>query len=214
MQARRPGVIVVPVLAVSWALAAAAPPHRIEQNAAALRTSVIDNARVRVITAASSKDLDRHPAAVVVALEDSATAKAGDAYWTGDLKGRKDFGTARLAIVEPKTGSGTPSPAAPSGSKPGDAPFKGMSFVAQFENDRVAVIRARMDVGATEGFHTHGADTIVVYLSDGTIEDTADGRTTVRRWKRGDVEFEAKGSSHSARNLGAAVDAVLVTLKP
>ena len=38
--------------------------------------------------------------------------------------------------------------------------------------------------------------------------------TKVNRWKHGDVEFEGRGSSHSARNLGPVVEAVLVTLKP
>ena len=83
-----------------------------------------------------------------------------------------------------------------------------------FQNDRVAVIRARMDVGAQEGVHTHGSDIIVVYLTGGTIEDTAGGNTKVNRWKHGDVELETKGSSHSARNIGPAIDVVLVTLKP
>jgi len=83
-----------------------------------------------------------------------------------------------------------------------------------FENDRVQVIRARMDVGAREGVHTHGSDTVVVHLSGGAIEDTADGRTVVNRWTRGDVEFEGIGTSHSARNVGGAVDVVLVALKP
>ena len=80
--------------------------------------------------------------------------------------------------------------------------------------DRVTVIRGRMDVGAQEGFHTHASDIVVVHLSGGDIEDTADGKTRVNHWKHGDVEFEARGSSHSARNLGPAVEAVLVTLKP
>jgi quercetin dioxygenase-like cupin family protein len=82
-----------------------------------------------------------------------------------------------------------------------------------FDNDRVSVIRARMDVGAREAVHTHASDTIVVHLSGGEIEDTADGKTVVNRWSHGDVEFEALGSSHSARNVGAAVDVVLVALK-
>lgn len=100
------------------------------------------------------------------------------------------------------------------GSKPGEAPFVGMSFRTLFENSLVSVIRARMEVDAREGVHTHGADTIVVHLSGGAIEDTAGGKTIVNRWKPGDVEFEARGSSHSARNVGQAVDVVLVTLAP
>ena len=90
----------------------------------------------------------------------------------------------------------------------------GMSFVPLLENERAKVIRGRMEVGAKEGLHTHESDMLVVHLSGGTIEDTADGKTKVNHWKRGDVEFEARGSSHSARNLGPAVDAVIVILKP
>jgi hypothetical protein len=41
----------------------------------------------------------------------------------------------------------------------------------------VNVIRGRMDVGAQEGFHTHASDIVLVHLSGGTIEDTADGKT-------------------------------------
>ena len=102
----------------------------------------------------------------------------------------------------------------PAGSKPGEGPFTGMSFKQILENDRLTAIRARMEVGAREGFHTHGADTLVVHLSGGEIEDTANGKTVVNRWKPGDVEFEGRGTSHSARNLGGAVDVVLVSLKP
>jgi quercetin dioxygenase-like cupin family protein len=106
----------------------------------------------------------------------------------------------------------TPQP--PAGSKPGDGPFTGMSFKPILDNDKVSAIRARMEVGAREAFHTHGSDTLVVHLSGGEIEDTADGKTVVNRWKPGDVEFEGRGTSHSARNLGGAVDVVLVSLKP
>ena len=89
-----------------------------------------------------------------------------------------------------------------------------MSFKTIFENGRVTVMRARMDVGAREGYHTHASDTLVVHLSGGSIEDTAEGKTVVNHWKHGDVEFEARGSSHSARNVDGAVDVVLVALKP
>ena len=129
------------------------------------------------------------------------------------------FSTGSLIIVQPRRAAAPPAVAPPAaapapGSAPGESPFTGMSFHTLFENDRVTVIRARMEVGAREAFHTHGSDTLVVHLSGGSIEDTASGKTTVNRWKRGDVEFEARGSSHSARNVGQAVDVVLVALKP
>jgi len=179
---------------------------------------VLDNARVRVFRASTAPAAVDHPAAVVVPLEDGATRKAGEAYWSTDpAVGQKQGGgdASALIIVEPKDPP-LPPEATPTrtGSKPGEAVFTGMSFKPLFENDRVLVIRGRMEVGAREGFHTHASDIVVVHLSGGTIEDTAEGTTRLNRWKHGDVEFEARGSSHSARNVGPAVDAVLVTLKP
>jgi quercetin dioxygenase-like cupin family protein len=176
--------------------------------------AVLDNPSVRVYrtTTDSLTRLDHGPA-VVVSLEDSSAAAAGSAVWLDDAaigSGRSHLQGA-IVVIQPRRAR----PSAPAtGSKPGDAPFTGMSFKPMFENDRVSVIRARMEVGAREGFHTHGSDTIVVHLSGGEIEDTANDKTVVSRWQRGDVEFEGLGTSHSARNVGGAVDVVLVALKP
>jgi quercetin dioxygenase-like cupin family protein len=176
---------------------------------------VLDHPRALVYrTTAGSPAGVKHGPAVVVALEDSPGAKAGSAVWVADAAASTSVASIRgsIVIVQPRRQTpGTVSP--PEGSKPGDAAFTGMSFNPVFENDRVSVIRARMEVGAREGFHSHGSDTIVVHLSGGEIEDTADGKTVVNRWKRGDVEFEGIGTSHSARNVGGAVDVVLVALK-
>ena len=195
----------------------AAPPGEQSSAAAGRAVVVLDNPRVRIFkTRGPSLTGVEHRAGVVVPLEDGANRKAGDAYWAADAGARAEpsgSGKGSFIIVEPKGGApGKPAPAV--GSKPGEAVFTGMSFSTLFENDRVTVMRARMEVGAREGEHTHGSDTIVVHLSGGSIEDTANGKTTVNRWKRGDVEFEGLGSSHSARNVGAAVDVVLVALKP
>jgi quercetin dioxygenase-like cupin family protein len=184
--------------------------------AASLATSptlALDNARVRVYraTAGSLTGVDHGPA-VVVSL--GGGAGAGSAVWVEDAAALPSTANVRgsIVIVQPRGGALAPPPFA--GSKPGDAPFTGMRFNPLFENDRVSVIRARMEVGAREGFHSHASDTIVVHLSGGRIEDTSDGKTVVNRWKRGDVEFEGIGTSHSARNVGGAVDVVLVALKP
>ena len=176
----------------------------------------LDNPRVRVYrtTAAGPLTGVEHGPGVVVSIEDSSGSKAGSAVWVEDAAASSatSRGSGAIVIVQPRRQAReSASPA--DGSKPGDAPFTGMSFKPIFENDRVSVIRARMEVGAREGFHTHGSDTIVVHLSGGEIEDTADGKTVVNRWKRGDVEFEGLGTSHSARNVGGAVDVVLVVLK-
>jgi quercetin dioxygenase-like cupin family protein len=184
-------------------------------------TVVLDNPRVRVFRAAGSlAGVDSGPG-VVISLDDGPRGKTGSAVWMDDVPRQRTatFGNGSLIIVQPRRAAAPPAVAPPGvapapGTAPGESPFTGMSFHPLFENDRVTVIRARMEVGAREAFHTHGSDTIVVHLSGGSIEDTASGKTTVNRWKRGDVEFEARGSSHSARNVGQAVDVVLVALKP
>ena len=174
---------------------------------------VLDNARIHVFkTTGASLAGVAHGPGVAVPLEDGPTRKKGEAYWAVDnASSGTDPGP--LVFVEPKP-STTGAPPAQTGSKPGDAAFVGMSFKTLFENETVTAIRARMDVSAREGLHTHASDTIVVHLSGGAIEDTANGTTTVNRWKPGDVEFESRGSSHSARNVGQAIDVVLVALKP
>ena len=174
---------------------------------------VMDNARVRVYRAdARSLAGVEHGPGVVIAIQDPGDPSAR-AVWREDVADAKGLAPGPLVIVQPRKNA--PKPAAPrAGSAPGSAPFVGMSFVPVFENPQVSVLRARMDVDAREGFHTHGSDTLVVHLSGGEIEDTADGKTVVNRWKPGDVEFESLGSSHSARNVGRAVDVILVALKP
>src|SRR5262245_28514924 len=193
-------------------IAAAIAPSQIARDARP--RVVLDNASVRVYraTAGALAGIEHGPA-VVVSLGDGRGAGAGSAVWVEDAAAPQGASQVRgsIVIVQPR-GDGAAPPSA--GSKPGEGAFMGMSFHPIFENDRVQVIRARMEVGARESVHTHGSDTIVVHLSGGAIEDTADGKTVVNRWNSGDVEFEGLGTSHSARNVGGAVDVVLVALKP
>jgi len=176
----------------------------------------LENSRVRIYrTVAGEVGGIGHGPGVVVWLQDGPLGKAGRAIWLDDVAAPPAQGldNAPTVIVQLLMSASRSASTPPAGSTPGDAPSTGMSFNALFENAHVSVLRARMDVDAREGFHTHASDTIVVHLSGGQIEDTADGKTIVNRWKPGDVEFEARGSSHSARNLSHAVDVVLVVLK-
>jgi quercetin dioxygenase-like cupin family protein len=181
-------------------------------------TVVLDKPQVRVYrtTDNSMAGVDTGPG-VVISLDNRPGSTEGTAVWMNDVwtQGSAIAGGS-LVVVQPRRPKALPVPVpAPSPSQsPGGSGFTGMTFNQLFENDQVRVIRARMEVGAREAFHTHGADTLVVHLSGGEIEDTADGKTKVNRWKRGDVEFEARGSSHAARNVGKPVDVFLVALKP
>jgi len=201
-------------LFVTAGVAGSAGVGRVCLAADAKAEVLLDNARVRIVR--TSVPPAAGSPAVVVPLEDGAGRKKGEAWWSADAKdGATSAGGGAFVVVEPKPGAPqAPAPPVEGGSKPGEQTFKGISFVPLFENDRVVVLRARMEVGAEEAFHTHGRDVVVVHLSGGAIEDTADGKTKVNRWKPGDVEFEARGSSHSARNVGGVIDVVLVTPKP
>jgi quercetin dioxygenase-like cupin family protein len=164
-------------------------------------------ARVRVFrTTDRTLDQAEHRPGIVVRVD------TGEARWADDAaRSAADATGEPLVVLEPNDKAAAPLP--PNATLPGAAAFTGMSFKPVFENDKVRVIRARMEVGAREAFHTHAADTVVVHLSGGEIEDTAEGKTVVNKWKPGDVEYEARGSSHSARNVGGPVDVVLVALK-
>ena len=177
----------------------------------------LNNAQVRAYrTTAGQLGGVQHGPGVVIWLADGPGAKAARAIWVDDaaVPPPGGAGSGAMVIVQPLKASEPSTGASSQGSKPGEGVFTGMSFVPLFDNARVSVLRARMEVDAREGFHTHASDTIVVHLSGGEIEDTANGKTIVNRWKPGDVEFEARGSSHSARNISHAVDVVLVVLKP
>src|SRR5262245_41671793 len=181
-------------------------------------TVVLDNPRVRVYrTTDNSMTGVEHGPGVVISLDNRPGSTDGNAVWMDNVLAQgSTLAGGSLVVVQPRRPKAlpVPTPAPAPSQRPGGSGFTGMSFKQLFANDMVTVIRARMEVGATEAFHTHGADTLVVHLSGGEIEDTADGKTKVNRWKRGDVEFEARGSSHSARNVGKAVDVFLVALKP
>jgi quercetin dioxygenase-like cupin family protein len=204
-------------LIAAVALCAVLPVQSEAQRGQSRASVVLANARVRVYrTDAGSTNGVEHGPGVTIRIGGQLDPQAR-ATWREDAAAPMPAGSGDpaglMVIVQPLKASGVAAPPK-AGSSPGSAPFTGMSFKPLFENPRVSVLSARMEVGAQEGFHTHGSDTLVVHLSGGEIEDTADGKTVVNRWKPGDVEFEALGSSHSARNVGAPVDVILVALKP
>src|SRR3954470_11296138 len=166
--AMRSLAIIVVSLSTAAALHAAPTPREGPQSARGESPRVlIENARVRVYrtTAGALTSVDHMPA-VIVSLDDDPTGiKRGTAVWVNDAAAPPSTANLRgaIVIVQPHGGAAAPPPAA--ASKPGDAPFTGMSFTPIFDNDRVSAIRARMEVGAREGFHTHASDTIVVHLS-------------------------------------------------
>src|SRR4051812_44869151 len=150
----RTAIAVAVVAALAGSLSAQTPGRAVQ---------TLDNARVRAFrTTAGVLEGVPHGPGVVIWLADGPKGTAGHAAWVDDasVPPPDGAGSGEIVIIQLRPPSPTPPSA---GSKPGDAPFTGMSFVPQFENDRVSVLRARMEVGAREGFHTHGSDTIVVH---------------------------------------------------
>jgi quercetin dioxygenase-like cupin family protein len=208
-------VLIVLAAAAQRSVPATAARQRTEKPPIKSPTVVLDNLQVRAWrTTADAFRAVGHVPAVVVPLDRGANGPGAAAIWVDDVSTAEgsSIGRGSIVVVQPLAANAAPPPSG--GSKPGDVAFTGMSFKPLFENDRVSVISAGMEIDAREGFHTHASDTVVVYLSPGEIEDTADAKTEVRHWKPGDVEFEGRGTSHSAKNVGAAIDVVLVVLKP
>ena len=180
-------------------------------------TVVLQNASVRAYrTSADALTRVPHGPGVVAWLEASLPEQEVRVLWMDDVAAPPALAGVNgpIVVVQPLERAAAGATPIPSESRPGDTGFTGMRFVRVFGNARVSVLRAHMDVDAREGLHTHGADIVVVHLSGGEIEDTANGKTVVNRWKPGDVEFEERGSSHSARNVGQPISVVLVELKP
>src|SRR5262245_31519166 len=106
------------------------PLHGIAgQGGDAAARVVLENARVRIYrTTAGHLAGVAHEPAVIVPLETGPDAAAGDAIWVDDAATTTRTGTMRgaIVIVQPLRGNAPPPP--PAASKPGDAPFVGMSF--------------------------------------------------------------------------------------
>jgi quercetin dioxygenase-like cupin family protein len=170
---------------------------------------LLENPRVRVSrVAAPEAAMSLQPGVVVLCDSQGAPTKASDPTWAehpATLPGP-------FLVIEPKASSKPPTEPKSGGEAP-RREFKGMSSTPILENEQVKVVRARMEEGGEEGFHTHVADLVLVHVSGGEIEDTANGTTKVNRWKPGDIEFEALGTSHSARNVGHAIEVLIITLK-
>jgi len=204
-------------LAALAALTAMSLPAQLPSaQPAAAPTVALQNALVRAYrTSADALVRVPHGPGVVVWLQASLPDKDVRVLWMDDVASPPALAlNGPIVAVQPLERAAAGATPTPSESRPGDAESTGLSFVPVFENARLSVLRAHMDADAREGLHTHGADIVVVHVSGGDIEDTANGKTVVNHWKPGDVEFEARGSSHSARNVGHPIDVVLVQLKP
>jgi oxalate decarboxylase/phosphoglucose isomerase-like protein (cupin superfamily) len=61
---------------------------------------------------------------------------------------------------------------------------------------------------------THEFDQVVIALGAADLMLAVEGRPTVNKWQRGDVQFIGRGQKHEAKNgSGKPVDIIIVGLK-
>ncbi|MDH4106653.1 MAG: cupin domain-containing protein, partial [Gammaproteobacteria bacterium] len=101
------------------------------------------------------------------------------------------------------TGTGNRDAAAPAARRP-----------AEFENERVRVLRRVLAPGEATEMHTHPANAVAVVVTPGTLQVTqADGTMRALEPQAGAVLWVAAGTTHALRNMGsAAVEIVDVEL--
>jgi quercetin dioxygenase-like cupin family protein len=82
------------------------------------------------------------------------------------------------------------------------------------ENDRVRVYRLSLAPGESIAMHTHPLPGLVVTITAGEIEVTADGKAVRHPVKSNDVSWRASAVTHSIRNVGRTrFEAVDIELK-
>ena len=72
------------------------------------------------------------------------------------------------------------------------------------DDARVRITRWDFAPGATTGWHEHGMDYAIVFVTDGLMEVDVDGVVTQVRMKAGDAYSRAAGVRHDVRNAGEA----------
>jgi len=92
-------------------------------------------------------------------------------------------------------------------------PLYPQNYRVLFENDQVRVLDFRLAKGATEKTHSHPAN-VAVFLNDVNIRFTlADGQTTIRRARAGEVAYSGP-TAHASENIGDGdAHGILVELK-
>ena len=83
-----------------------------------------------------------------------------------------------------------------------------MAEKVQFENDRVRVLRVEHEGG--EGHAPSSkSDRLIIYLNDGQVKRTENGKQEVLRHKAGDVVWRNR-SQHQIENLKDGPHAVII----
>lgn len=76
---------------------------------------------------------------------------------------------------------------------------------AEFENERVRVLRRVLAPGETTEVHTHPANAVAVVVTPGTLQVTqADGTMRTLEPQAGAVQWVVAGTTHALRNTGSA----------
>ena len=162
----------------------------------------------RIIPAASTTPLHRHPPGVVVAMADSASRRRGQVSFaepqehTAANPGATEVRNIRVDFL--------------TAGRPGEAPWgaAGLSpnYKLLIENRYARVYEVRIPAGTKEPQHTH-KDRVVVCLSGAQLEHLLpDGRTEPSTLQTNEVAWR-RGGTHIGQNLGKT-DLWVIAIEP
>jgi quercetin dioxygenase-like cupin family protein len=188
---------------------------------------LLDNASVRVlrvnVPVGAKTPMHAHPDALIVPLETGkarftlADGKAEDAlltkenavYTPAGKHSGTNVGTATLEAILVEFKAKAPGTATLPSARPG------LQQTVLAENPRAVAYRTttQPDFAEPEG-STHDYDQVVIGLAPTEITLAVEGKPTVTKWQRGDVQFIPRGAKHSAKNTGGkAADVIIVSIR-
>ncbi len=179
----------------------------------------IDNDQVRVINAVSQPHVkgpmhEHHDNRVMIYLDAGSQTltnpaghatpshwKAGEVIWSpgGGLHVSENTGEKpyRIVEIELKKPAGASAPVAALDPVQLDPKH----YHVELENDQVRVVRARYGPHEKGPMHEHGANRVVVFITDQTVTaNLPDGTTQQVRGKAGDIRW-AGAAKHQEENL-------------
>ena len=188
---------------------------------------VLDNPAVRVLTityAPGAKSvMHQHPDSMVVPLADSKVSFTTPDGKTRDLELAKESASYSPAETHNPTNVGktpvdavliefkTPSP----GTDTIPTNRDNIAFKVLAESPRAVAYRVTADPKFQEPAGTkHDYDQVVIALGPAQMSLSLDGKPPKTSWKRGDVQFIARGTPHESKNAGGKpTDFVIVAIK-
>jgi oxalate decarboxylase/phosphoglucose isomerase-like protein (cupin superfamily) len=142
-------------------------------------------------------------------IQDTLLTKENAVYTPGGAHAGVNTGTATLDAILVEFKAQAPGTATVPSARPG------LQQTLLVENPRAVAYKTttQPDFAEPEG-STHEYDQVVIGLAPSEITLAVEGKPTVTKWQRGDVQFIPRGVKHSAKNTGGKpVDVIIVSIR-